>query len=267
MVNRRIGFIGCGNMAKAIIGGMVNSGYASPEEIVASNRSMEKLINIKEMYGIEIADSNAEVAESSHIVFLSVTPDLYPAVIEEIRDVIQDETIIVLIAAGETIAQNEARFQRKVKIVKAMPNTPVEVREGMTSISINQFVTGDEKEDIKALFESFGKAEIIDERLMDIASAVGGSSPAFGYLFIEALADSAALYGMPRDKAYTVAAQALLGSAKMVLETGIHPGQLKDDVCSPGGTTIQSVASLEASGFRSAVIQAVKDNMEKMGSL
>ncbi|RKQ37424.1 pyrroline-5-carboxylate reductase [Oceanobacillus halophilus] len=261
----KIGFIGCGNMAKAIIGGIVTSGYTNPENVYASNRSMEKLIDVQQHYEIHIAENNKSVAQNCDIVFLSVTPDMYPSVIDEIKDDLWEDAIVILIAAGQTLAQNEERFQRKIKLVKAMPNTPVEVGEGMTSISLNQFVTEEEKEEIRGLFSSFGRVEIIDENTMDIASAVGGSSPAFGFLYIEALADAAVLYGMPREKAYTIAAQSLLGSAKMVLETGEHPGKLKDDVCSPGGTTIQSVAALENSGFRSAVIKAVRANMEKLG--
>ncbi|AXI08890.1 pyrroline-5-carboxylate reductase [Oceanobacillus sp. 143] len=263
-MKRNIGFIGTGNMAKAIIGGIVKSGYTDPHDVYASNRSIAKLIDIKEEYRINVFEDNLSVAENCNIIFLSVTPNVYPDVIEEIRDGIRDDAIVIHIAAGQTIAQSEKHFQRKIKIAKAMPNTPVNVGEGMTSISFNRFVTEEEKEEIRALFESFGKVEFIDESLMDIASAVGGSSPAFVYLFIEALADAAVLYGMPRNNAYKIAAQSVLGSAKMVLESDDHPGKLKDDVCSPGGTTIESVASLEENGFRSAIIDAVKANMEKL---
>ncbi|MFS0672069.1 pyrroline-5-carboxylate reductase [Ornithinibacillus sp. 179-J 7C1 HS] len=263
-MKRKIGFIGSGNMAEAIIGGILTSEFASPENIYASNRTMPKLLDLKVTYGINIAEDNKEVADRCDIVFLSVTPDKYPFIIEEIKDVVKKDTIIILIAAGQTILQNEERFNKKVKMVKAMPNTPVLVGEGLTTISFNELVTPEEQDEVKKLFESFGKAEIIDEKLMDTASAVGGSSPAFGYMFIEALADAAVVNGMPRDKAYRIAAQALIGSAKMVLETGEHPGKLKDDVCSPGGTTIESVATLEEYGFRSAIIKAVQANINKM---
>ncbi len=261
---RKIGFIGSGNMAEAIIGGIVNSEYVRPENIYASNRTMPKLLDLKVTYGINIAEDNQDVVRNCNVVFLSVTPDQYPTVINEIKDIVSEDNIIVLIAAGQTIAQNEKQFNRSVKIVKAMPNTPVLVGEGLTTISFNELVTIEEQALIKNLFESFGRAEVIDESLMDTASAVGGSSPAFGYMFIEALADAAVRNGMPREKAYRIAAQALLGSAKMVLETGEHPAKLKDDVCSPGGTTIESVASLEDSGFRAAVINAVQENINKM---
>ncbi|WP_047982351.1 pyrroline-5-carboxylate reductase [Ornithinibacillus contaminans] len=263
-MKRTIGFIGSGKMAEAIIGGMVKAEYAQPENIYASNRTMPKLLDLKVTYGIQVAEDNKDVAKKCDIVFLSITPDKYPAVIAEIKDVIKEEAIIIMIAAGQTIAQTEERFNKKLKLVKAMPNTPVLVGEGLTSISFNELVTSEEQQEIKRLFESFGKAEIIDESLMDTASAVGGSSPAFVYMYMEALADAAVLNGMPRSQAYKVAAQAVLGAAKMVLETGIHPGILKDEVCSPGGTTIQSVASLEDSGFRSSVIKAVQVNLDKL---
>jgi pyrroline-5-carboxylate reductase len=263
-MKKKIGFIGSGNMAEAIIGGMVKAGHL-PEQIVASNRSWDKLQLLEETYGIQTVESNQDIATLCEIVILSVTPDKYPAVIEEIRDSIQDETIVILIAGGQGIAENEARFGRKVKLVKAMPNTPVLVGEGLTSLSFNSFISEEEKQSVVELFNSIGKAEVIEEKLMDTASAVGGSSPAFMYMYIEALADAAVLYGMPREKAYNIAAQAALGAAKMVLETGEHPAKLKDEVCSPNGTTIQSVASLETSGFRDAIIQAVLSNMVKMG--
>ncbi|WP_010093552.1 pyrroline-5-carboxylate reductase [Ornithinibacillus scapharcae] len=263
-MQRKIGFIGSGNMAEAIIGGLVKSEHTEPTNIYASNRTMPKLLDLKVTYGIHIAEDNKDVARQSDIIFLSVTPDKYSTVIDEIKDIVTEDSIIVIIAAGQTIEQNEQRFERKVKMVKAMPNTPVLVGEGLTAISVNDLVTEGEKEEIRRLFESFGKAEFIDESLMDTASAVGGSSPAFVYTFIEAMADAAVVNGMPRDKSYKIVAQAVLGAAKMVLDTGVHPGKLKDDVCSPGGTTIQSVASLEESGFRSAVIKAVQANVDKM---
>lgn len=263
-MNMNIGFIGCGNMATAMISGIIHSGYAPFENVYASNRSYQKLIDVKEKFNINITESNVEVAKNCHIIFLSVTPNMYPIVINEIKDEIQEDTIIILIAAGQTIKENETRFHKATKMIKAMPNSPVLVEEGMTAISCNQFITETDKQELHELFESFGKVAFIDENYMDIASAICGSSPAFAYIFMESLADSAVLYGLPRNLAYTFAAQALLGSAKMLLTTGNHPGKLKDDVCSPGGTTIESVAILEDSGFRSAIINAVKANMEKM---
>ncbi len=150
-------------------------------------------------------------------------------------------------------------FGKRIKIVRVMPNTPALVGEGMAAICPNDLVSKEETEEVISIFESFGKAEIVEEKLMDSVTAVSGSSPAYVYMFIEAMADAAVLEGMPRDKAYKFAAQAVLGSAKMVLETGMHPGALKDMVCSPGGTTIKAVATLEKHGFRNAIIEAMRD--------
>ncbi|CAM3913866.1 pyrroline-5-carboxylate reductase [Mesobacillus zeae] len=260
---REIGFIGCGNMAKAMIGGIVGSGYTHATRVYASNRSMGSLEEMKERFGIHVTTDNAEIARKCDIVFLSVTPDLYEKVIGDIKDIVKENAIMIMIAAGQTIEQNEKRFGRKVKLARAMPNTPVLVGEGMTALSVNNEITKDEKHELKELFESFGKAEYVEEQLMDVVSGVSGSSPAYAYMFIEALADGAVLHGLPRQQAYTFASQAVLGAAKMVLETGIHPGELKDQVCSPGGSTIEAVASLEANGLRSAVIRGLSAAIEK----
>ena len=194
---------------------------------------------------------------------LSVKPYRYADVIEEIRDTVKQDVVIVRIAAGQTIAVNEARFGRNIKLVRAMPNTPALVGDGMAALCANSYVTDEEKNEVREIFESFGKAEFVAENMMDVVAGVSGSSPAYVYMFIEALADGAVLQGMPRQQAYTFAAQAVLGSARMVLETGMHPGALKDMVCSPGGTTIEAVASLEQVGLRAAVIRAVDVCTEK----
>ncbi|MFS0638339.1 pyrroline-5-carboxylate reductase [Mesobacillus foraminis] len=262
-MNRKIGFIGCGSMAKAMIGGIVKSGIARPEQIYATNRSLPSLDEMNQIYGIHVTQDNLVVARECGIVFLAVKPDLYSQVIDQIKDEVQENAILIMIAAGQTIQQNEARFGRKVKLARTMPNTPVLVREGMTAVACNEQITEEDKGEIQAVLESFGKAEFVDESLMDVVSGVSGASPAYAYMFIEALADGAVLQGMPRKQAYSFASQAVLGAAKMVLETGIHPGELKDQVCSPGGATIEAVASLEESGLRSAVIKAVTACVEK----
>ncbi|AGK53518.1 pyrroline-5-carboxylate reductase [Bacillus sp. 1NLA3E] len=256
-MNRKIGFIGCGSMAKAMIGGIVKSGHTSPDNIYASNRSLSNLEEMKQAYGIQIKEDNREVAQNCNIIFLSVTPDMYESVIEQIRESIHEQTIIIMIAAGQTIAQNEQRFGRKIKIARSMPNTPALVGEAMSALCVNDLISADEKQELKAIFECFGEVEFIEENLMDVVSGVSGASPAYAYMFIEALADGAVKQGMPRKQAYIFASQAILGAAKMVLETGIHPGELKDQVCSPGGATIEAIASLEENGFRSSVIKAV----------
>ena len=262
-MDKKIGFIGCGNMGQAMIGGIVKSGLVPPEQVYAADPSEQNLNRVQKEYGICVTQDNLEKEKKCDILVLSVKPYLYADVIEEIRDTVKQDVVIVMIAAGQTIAVNEARFGRNIKIVRAMPNTPALVGEGMAALCANSYVTDEEKNEVREIFESFGKAEFVAENMMDVVAGVSGSSPAYVYMFIEALADGAVLQGMPRQQAYTFAAQAVLGSARMVLETGMHPGALKDMVCSPGGTTIEAVASLEQDGLRAAVIRAVDVCTEK----
>ena len=168
------------------------------------------------------------------------------------------DQLVITIAPGKTLSWLEAQFGKKVKIVRTMPNTPALVGEGMTAACVNQYVTEEEKEYALRILSSFGKVELVPEHLIDAVVVVSGSAPAYVFMFIEAMADAAVAEGMPRAQAYAFAAQAVYGSAKMVLETGKHPGELKDMVCSPAGTTIEAVRVLEEKGFRSAVIEAMR---------
>lgn len=266
-MNKKIGFIGCGNMAQAMIGGIVNSNIVLRENIMGSNSGEKNLRITKEKFGILTTHDNKEVAVFSDILILAVKPHIYPVVIEEIKGYLKEDVIIVTIAAGITISFMEKIFDKDVKIVRTMPNTPAMVGEGMSAICSNHRVTKDELNEILEIYISFGKAEVIEERLMDFIPAVCGSSPAYVYMFIEALADGAVRDGIPREKAYKFAAQAVMGAAKMVLETGLHPGTLKDNVCSPGGTTIEAVFTLEKNNFRGTVMEAMKACTDKTVSM
>lgn len=266
-MKKKIGFIGCGNMASAMIGGILASGALKPEEIIASNHTMPKLEKAKADFKIDVTQNNREVAACSEILVLAVKPQFYAKVIEEITDDVPENTIVVSIASGKTIEKIESMFGRNLKLIRTMPNTPALVREGMTALCPSEMVTEEELNEVTHLFDSFGKSEIVSEAMMDSVVAVSGSSPAYVFMLIEAMADAAVMGGMPRAKAYTFAAQSVLGSAKMVLETGKHPGELKDMVCSPAGTTIDAVAVLEQDGFRSAVIDAMRACMEKARSM
>ena len=256
MIKKTIGFIGCGNMGSAMIGGILSSGLLPASQLIASARTEATLKKLQDAYHIETTCSNTEVAKKADILFLAVKPYLYETVIKEIRDEVSNDDIIVSIAAGQSIERIEGAFGKSVKLIRTMPNTPAMVLEAMSAISPNENVLPGELSMILDIFESFGKAEVIPESLMDAVTGVSGSSPAYVYLFIEAMADAAVADGMPRPQAYKFAAQSVLGAAKMVLETGKHPGELKDAVCSPGGTTIAAVAKLEEGGLRSIVIQA-----------
>ena len=259
----KLGFIGLGNMASAMMKGIIEAGVVSADEVIVSNRSQGKCEKAKEKFGIQIAKDNKEVAKNAEIVFLSVKPQMYELVINEIKDVVTEDQLIITIAPGKSLAWVEEKFGKKMKIVRSMPNTPAMVGEGMTAVCYNEYVTEEEKEEAMKLFEAFGEAEVISEHLMDAVVSVSGSSPAYVFMMIEAMADGAVSAGMPRAQAYKFASQAVLGSAKMVLETGKHPGELKDMVCSPAGTTIEAVRVLEEKGLRSAVMEAMKVCEEK----
>lgn len=262
-MNKTIGFIGCGNMAQAIIGGIITSNFISSHNIIASNPSKNKLEACHETYGIEIyPGDNISIAKKADILVLAVKPHFYSDVIAEIKDYIKSDVLIVTIAAGVSIDFVEKNFITPVKVVRTMPNTAALVNESITLLCKNSLVTDNEFTLINNMFNSIGNTEVIPESMIDKTLAIGGSSPALVYMFIEAMADGAVLQGVPRDKAYKIAAQAVLGSAKMVLETNLHPGALKDMVCSPGGTTIEAVYTLEKNNFRGAVIEAV-DNCTK----
>lgn len=261
--NMKIGFIGLGNMASAMIGGMLQKEIVQPEDIIGSDKSVAMREKAAEAYGILTKESNEEVAKESEVLILAVKPQFLGDVIDGIRDVIKPETLIISIAAGKTITWLENSFGKEIKLVRCMPNTPALVGEGCTGVCVNAQVSEEEKIFSVKLMESFGKASVVTENLMDAVVAVSGSSPAYVFMFIEAMADAAVDAGMPRAQAYEFAAQAVYGSAKLVLETGKHPGELKDMVCSPAGTTIAGVRVLEEKGFRGTVMDGLAACVEK----
>ncbi len=263
-----IGFIGLGNMASAMIGGILKKEIALPEEILGSAKTRETENRVHEAFGIRIAADNVEVAAESDVLVLAVKPIFLGEVIEEIRESVKHDALIISVAAGKSLAFLEESFGNpRAKIVRAMPNTPALVGEGCTGVCVNEQVSDQEQNLAMMLLSSFGVAYPIPERLIDTVGAVSGSSPAFVFMFLEALADSAVAGGMPRQQAYAFAAQAVMGSAKLMLETGKHPGELKDMVCSPGGTTIEGVRVLEEKGLRGAVMDAVAATIEKTKKL
>ncbi len=258
-----IGFIGAGNMGSAMIGGILKASLVATGQLIASAHSSETLERVHARFKIETTLSNQTVAERSDILVLAVKPDKFDEVLPQIAPHVKNQCIVVSVAAGRTIAAIEKGFARELKLVRAMPNTPALVGEAMSALCANTRVTEEELAEVRQIFEAFGKAEVVPESLLDAVVGVSGSSPAYVYLFLEAMADAAVAEGMPREKAYKFAAQAVCGAARMVLETGRHPGELKDEVCSPGGTTIEAVAALEKGGLRDAVITAQRICTEK----
>jgi pyrroline-5-carboxylate reductase len=254
----KLGFIGCGNMASAMISGIIKNDICSAEDIFASDAYIPALENAKEKLKINVRQNNKEVVSEADILFLSVKPQYYESVIKDIKDIIKENQIIVTIAPGKTLRWLKDTFEKPVKIIRCMPNTPALVGEGITGVCYNELITKEELDCVCRILRGFGKAEVLSENLMDVVVSVSGSSPAYVFILIEAMADAAVLDEMPRAQAYEFAAQAVYGSAKMVLETNKHPGELKDMVCSPGGTTIEAVRVLEQHGLRSTIIEAMK---------
>ena len=253
----KLGFIGCGNMGKAMLSGVLESGKCVKADVLVSAKTEATREKIKSQFDIKVTADNKEVAEFADVLFLAVKPQYYAEVIDQIKDVVRDDTIVISIAPGKSLEWFDQAFGKQLKVIRTMPNTPAMVKEGMMGMCPNELVTDEETALVKDICDGFSETEIITENLMDVVTAVSGSSPAYVFMFIEAMADAAVAGGMPRQQAYKFAAQAVLGSAKMVLETGMHPGELKDMVCSPAGTTIQAVRVLEERGMRSSVIEAM----------
>ena len=253
-----IGFIGLGNMAQAMIGGILGKSLVSEGSVIGYDPNPAAADRVAEKYGMATASSNREVIERSDVVVLAVKPQVIGDVIAEIAPAAGDDTLFISIAPGRPIAWMEETFGKKLRIVRCMPNTPALVEEGMTGFCLSEKATDDDRKTALSILEAFGRAREVPEKLMSAVTSVSGSSPAYVFILIEAMADQAVADGMPRDAAYEFAAQAVLGSAKMVLETGKHPGELKDMVCSPGGTTIAAVKELERGGFRAAIEDAME---------
>lgn len=262
----KIGIIGIGNMGFAILKGLLN--VYEKEDIIFTDVNESRCAQITEETGVAHAGNNAGCAGSAKYIVLAVKPQYFNPVLLDIRNVVTEKNVIISIAPGITTAQLKEKLGDEKRVVRAMPNTPALLGEGMTGVCYDEgALTEEEKHAIADIFRSLGKMRIVEERLMNAVVCVSGSSPAYVYMFIEALADSAVKYGLPRDAAYEMAAQTVLGSAKMVLETGEHPGALKDKVCSPGGTTIAAVSALEEFGFRNAVIKAADACFKKCEKL
>lgn len=259
----KIGFIGTGNMGSSIIKGILSSKFEKSENINIFDLDKEKVNNLVKEYGVNAVNNEKELAENCNIIILSVKPHIIPIVLKNLSGNVKKDTIILTIAAGISISVIENALGEDKKVVRTMPNTPAQVLSGMTAVTFNKNIENSEKEIIFKLLNSFGKSVEIEEKLMHAYTGISGSLPAYVYMFMEALADGGVLCGMPRDKAYEIVAQTVAGSAKMLLETGKHPGQLKDEVCSPAGTTIEAVRVLENGNFRGNVIEAVVACTEK----
>nr|XP_011451949.2 pyrroline-5-carboxylate reductase 2 [Crassostrea gigas] len=252
-----IGFIGAGRMAQAMSRGFISKGVVKPHKIMASDTVPQMLDCIKEQ-GIRISRSNLEIVENSDLIIIAVKPHVVSPILQEVSSKVTREKLFLSIAAGVTLETLEKNLPSQTRVIRAMPNTPALVQTGATVIAPGSSVLQGDRELIQGLFRTIGICEVGTEEQLDAVTGLSGSGPAYGFLAIESLADGGVKMGLPRDLAQKLAAQTLLGAAKMVLESGKHPGQLKDEVCSPGGTTIAAIHKLEETGFRSSLITAVE---------
>ncbi|MBP5185394.1 MAG: pyrroline-5-carboxylate reductase [Lachnospiraceae bacterium] len=262
-----VGIIGGGNMGGGIAKGIAGANLVSPKNIIVADINAKRRAELEEELGIRCVAGNVELCSEADIIFLAVKPFLLADVIEEIRDYVNEDALVISVVAGQKLEKVEGLFKRNLHLIRIMPNLGAVVGESMTGYTPNDRVTEEELSDAVELFESFGKCERIGENLMDVITAVSGSAPAYVCTFIDAMADAAVLNGMPRAKAYTICEQAVLGTAKYMLETGVSPSELKDMVCTPGGTSIVAVTVMEKEGLRGAVHAGVTACAEKSRNL
>jgi pyrroline-5-carboxylate reductase len=266
-MTHKLGLIGAGNMSEAIMSGIINAGVAASSDIIASDANDARLQFIAQKYKVNTTQSNIEVAQKSDIIFLCIKPHVHDAVIFEIREKIKSDALVIILAGGVSIEAAREKFAANVKLIKTMPNTPAMVNCGMTAICAAENVSEEEISHVLKIFNSIGKTEILPEKLFPVFTGLAGSSPAYAFMFIEAMADAGVKHGLSRKQAIEISTQALLGAAKLLQESGEHPATLRDAVCTPGGTTIAAVCELEEQGFRNAVISAVDACVEKYNIL
>jgi pyrroline-5-carboxylate reductase len=258
LASHSIGFVGAGNMAEALIRGLVRGGHVPANKILASGPRRERLDELAREYGIEVTTDNKDVARGCGLVVLSVKPQIVDKVLREIGDQLHDGALVVSIAAGIDTATIEEAVAAGVRVVRAMPNTPALVGAGATAVAPGKLASESDLATARALFDAVGITVMLDEGQLDAVTGLSGSGPAYIFLILEALADAGVKVGLSRRNALRLAAQTVMGSAKLLLETDEHPGQLKDMVTSPGGTAIAGLHTLEEGGLRTTLINAVE---------
>jgi pyrroline-5-carboxylate reductase len=267
MAQLKIGFLGAGKMATALARGFIHTKIVSGKQIVASARSEATRKNFAKATGGKVFAANLEVFKSANVVIVGVKPDQVAAVLAEVSPAFTKNHLVISIAAGVTLAKLEAALPAGARVVRVMPNTPALVGAGASGFALGKNATAADGELAKKLLSAVGLALQVKESLLDAVTGLSGSGPAYVYQFIEALSDGGVAAGLPRDVATRLAAQTVLGGAKMVLDTGIHPGALKDQVTSPGGTTIEGIHELEKGKLRATVMSAVRSATEKSKKL
>ncbi len=263
---KKIGFIGTGKMGEALIKGILHAKLFTPDKVYASDADTTKLNSLEKSYRINICADNCEAVQRSDIIMIAVKPQIVPKVIEEIKGSIKKQ-LIISIAAGVPIETYEKALPHGAKVVRVMPNIAATVLESASAICSGNAVTEEDEATAVGVFNSIGRTVILPEHLLDAVTGLSGSGPAYIFLIIEALADGGVFEGLDRKTAKTLAAQTVLGAAKMVLEDGVHTGELRDMVTSPGGTTIRGIRVLEDHGVRIAMMDAVIEACERSKEL
>lgn len=259
LIDKRICFLGCGNMGEALVSGLVQSGSARPENIICTDIREERLQELGARYGVRTTVRNAEAVQQSQIVIYAVKPQLMAEVLKETAGELDMSKLVISIAAGVPLRAIESLLQKQLRLIRVMPNIAASVKESATAISAGKHAQKEDIELAMAIFNSVGKAVFLRENyLMDAITGLSGSGPAYLFIIVDALADAGVKMGLSRKDAQFLAAQTVLGAAKMLMETGEHPGQLKDRVTSPGGTAIAGIHTLEKGGLRTTLINAVE---------
>ncbi len=257
-MEKKVGFIGIGNMAGAIASSLLREHEDIASQVYIANRNVEKAEKFAQEHGANSCRTNREVVEVSDIIFLGVKPHILGQVLTEIKEAVSDDKILVSMAAGVSLDDIGGYFPEKKKIIRIMPNVCAQVNEGVITLAANEAVSENEKREIIALLASSSLVDEVDEGLIEVATILSGASPAYIAMFAEALADGGVQAGLPRSASYKYVAQTLIGTGRMILE-GKHPAEIKDMVCSPAGITIQGVSYLEERNFRSLVMNLVTE--------
>lgn len=258
MLDKKIAFLGTGSMAEALIKGLLRGGTAKPEQIIATFRRRERMEEFRKSYPVSVTMDNAQAARDAEVLVLSIKPQAMGKLLDQIAPSVNHTKLIISIAAGVPIEAIERKLGAGARIVRAMPNTPSLVGAGACALAGGEHATDEDLRTASSVFDSVGISTVVEEYLLDSVTGLSGSGPAYVFLVIEALSDAGVKVGLPRYTALQLAAQTVLGSAKLLLETGVHPGQLKDQVTSPGGTAIAGLHTLEAGGLRTTLINAVE---------
>ncbi len=257
-IDKKIAFLGGGNMAEALVKGLIAAGAAKPDQIAVTDVSPDRLEHLKRTYGLTPRSSNQEAAREADIIILSVKPQVVEKVLSEVSSVVDNKKLVISIAAGIAIARIEKALKEGSRVVRVMPNTPALVLAGAAALAGGKHATGEDLSLARNIFNSVGRAAVVEEKLMDAVTGLSGSGPAYVFMIIDALSDAGVKAGLPRQLALELAAQTVFGSAKMVLETKEHPGKLRDMVTSPGGTTIEGLHALEKGRLRATLMNAVE---------